>query len=143
MLLVRRSRRSSLCVSLFFYLRLRRPPRSTRTDTLFPYTTLFRSRPGDRHAAPGERNARRTVAHADAGPRCEIGRAHVLTPVTNAQLVCRLLLENKKHTINNAQGLSLLTLDKQSLTTTPQQTSKTDRYRGQSQDTSAIEHHTK
>src|SRR3546814_6149511 len=28
----------------FFFLRLRRPPRSTRTDTLFPYTTLFRSR---------------------------------------------------------------------------------------------------
>src|SRR3546814_15485384 len=26
-----------------FFLRLRRPPRSTRTDTLFPYTTLFRS----------------------------------------------------------------------------------------------------
>src|SRR3546814_5322665 len=25
---------------------IRRPPRSTRTDTLFPYTTLFRSRPG-------------------------------------------------------------------------------------------------
>src|SRR3546814_10061851 len=25
---------------------LRRPPRSTRTDTLFPYTTLFRSLPG-------------------------------------------------------------------------------------------------
>src|SRR3546814_13223738 len=28
---------------LFFYLMKRRPPRSTRTDTLFPYTTLFRS----------------------------------------------------------------------------------------------------
>src|SRR3546814_18819164 len=28
---------------LFFFLRIRRPPRSTRTDTLFPYTTLFRS----------------------------------------------------------------------------------------------------
>src|SRR3546814_2855108 len=27
----------------FFFLMLRRPPRSTRTDTLFPYTTLFRS----------------------------------------------------------------------------------------------------
>src|SRR3546814_2619145 len=27
----------------FFFLRIRRPPRSTRTDTLFPYTTLFRS----------------------------------------------------------------------------------------------------
>src|SRR3546814_19027915 len=28
---------------LFVFLMLRRPPRSTRTDTLFPYTTLFRS----------------------------------------------------------------------------------------------------
>src|SRR3546814_5171921 len=28
---------------LFFCLMIRRPPRSTRTDTLFPYTTLFRS----------------------------------------------------------------------------------------------------
>src|SRR3546814_1654484 len=27
----------------FFFLLIRRPPRSTRTDTLFPYTTLFRS----------------------------------------------------------------------------------------------------
>src|SRR3546814_7694677 len=32
----------------FFFLMIRRPPRSTRTDTLFPYTTLFRScRAGD------------------------------------------------------------------------------------------------
>src|SRR3546814_5848723 len=31
----------SLCI--FFFLMIRRPPRSTRTDTLFPYTTLFRS----------------------------------------------------------------------------------------------------
>src|SRR3546814_5248660 len=29
----------------------------------------------------------------------QIGRAHVLTPVTNAHLVCRLLLETKKNTI--------------------------------------------
>src|SRR3546814_20017750 len=29
--------------SWFFFLMIRRPPRSTRTDTLFPYTTLFRS----------------------------------------------------------------------------------------------------
>src|SRR3546814_16832084 len=38
-------------VLLFFFLMIRRPPRSTRTDTLFPYTTLFRSphrRPADR-----------------------------------------------------------------------------------------------
>src|SRR3546814_7645952 len=32
----------------FFFLMIRRPPRSTRTDTLFPYTTLFRSN-GDLH----------------------------------------------------------------------------------------------
>src|SRR3546814_13202397 len=31
-----------LCFT-FFFLMIRRPPRSTRTDTLFPYTTLFRS----------------------------------------------------------------------------------------------------
>src|SRR3546814_3134848 len=37
------------CVLCVFFLMIRRPPRSTRTDTLFPYTTLFRSpatRPG-------------------------------------------------------------------------------------------------
>src|SRR3546814_4796103 len=33
---------------LFFLLMIRRPPRSTRTDTLFPYTTLFRSSVGAR-----------------------------------------------------------------------------------------------
>src|SRR3546814_17999369 len=31
------------CFYCFFFLMIRRPPRSTRTDTLFPYTTLFRS----------------------------------------------------------------------------------------------------
>src|SRR3546814_21030817 len=34
----------SFCfIVCFFFLMIRRPPRSTRTDTLFPYTTLFRS----------------------------------------------------------------------------------------------------
>src|SRR3546814_18362830 len=32
-----------LNVFVVFFLMIRRPPRSTRTDTLFPYTTLFRS----------------------------------------------------------------------------------------------------
>src|SRR3546814_18647147 len=36
------------CVS-FFLLMIRRPPRSTRTYTLFPYTSLFRSVPGSDH----------------------------------------------------------------------------------------------
>src|SRR3546814_12365728 len=48
-------------VSCVFFLMLRRPPRSTRTDTLFPYTTLFRSFRDEcfdafpRHAIPGMR----------------------------------------------------------------------------------------
>src|SRR3546814_7802680 len=45
----------SVCLHLYivFFLMIRRPPRSTRTDTLFPYTTLFRSRPA-RDAARGD-----------------------------------------------------------------------------------------
>src|SRR3546814_2899338 len=37
----------SLILLFVFFLMIRRPPRSTRTDTLFPYTTLFRSIPSD------------------------------------------------------------------------------------------------
>src|SRR3546814_11367971 len=53
---------------VFFFLMIRRPPRSTRTDTLFPYTTLFRSaspsapgtaRPDPGSAAPACRRRRR------------------------------------------------------------------------------------
>src|SRR3546814_9238077 len=41
----------------FFFLMIRRPPRSTRTDTLFPYTTLFRSRGSSRLCAADIRSA--------------------------------------------------------------------------------------
>src|SRR3546814_284449 len=40
--------------SLFFFLMIRRPPRTTRTDTLFPYTTLFRSEYLDYNKSPNE-----------------------------------------------------------------------------------------
>src|SRR3546814_1888207 len=103
----------------------RRPPRSTRTDTLFPYTTLFRS-PFSRGHANFQRVAvnprpassacvRRGRAHWTArrrvsgsprlrrrAPTCPVGSAGRdrkstrRTPVTNAHLVCRLLLEKKK-----------------------------------------------
>src|SRR3546814_9848161 len=50
---------------LLFFLMIRRPPRSTRTDTLFPYTTLFRSVRRLRHAgAISRRHHRRASAHA-------------------------------------------------------------------------------
>src|SRR3546814_13655495 len=50
---------------------IRRPPRSTRTDTLFPYTTLFRSdrapvqEPGLRHGAVPRPARARDLGHAD------------------------------------------------------------------------------
>src|SRR3546814_11039004 len=42
----------SLYLFVFFFLMIRRPPRSTRTDTLFPYTTLFRSPPVSAQPSP-------------------------------------------------------------------------------------------
>src|SRR3546814_7918802 len=44
---------------------IRRPPRATRTDTLFPDTTLFRSALGRLGARPGVLRARRRAAHRD------------------------------------------------------------------------------
>src|SRR3546814_3616997 len=45
--------------AFIFFLMIRRPPRSTRTDTLFPYTTLFRSRP----PPPIHRRSRSACGH--------------------------------------------------------------------------------
>src|SRR3546814_8913147 len=44
-----------MLIIFFFFLMIRRPPRSKRTDTLFPYTTLFRSASvsAPRHLSPG------------------------------------------------------------------------------------------
>src|SRR3546814_2546678 len=47
--------RDLVLVDFFCFLMIRRPPRSTRTDTLFPYTTLFRSRAPLRPPAPSDR----------------------------------------------------------------------------------------
>src|SRR3546814_8779493 len=77
-----------------------RPPRSTRTDTLFPYTTLFRS-DGDGVAAlvlgvRRRRKRRGGEKHAEARAGRRDRKSTRLNPVTNAHLVCRLLLETKK-----------------------------------------------
>src|SRR3546814_11110139 len=64
---------------LFFFLMIRRPPRSTRTDTLFPYTTLFRSHrsfrarqgPVRRHRLCSHRRAHRPALSAAADHRSE------------------------------------------------------------------------
>src|SRR3546814_19246371 len=54
-----------LCV-LFVFLMIRRPPRSTRTDTLFPYTTLFRSK--QIHEAFGPLAPSRMYSRGGDGP---------------------------------------------------------------------------
>src|SRR3546814_2378931 len=54
---------------------IRRPPRSTRTDTLFPYTTLFRSRDGVDDV--GHRIEQAVVAFADVAELADHGVDHV------------------------------------------------------------------
>src|SRR3546814_11887228 len=58
--------RLDLIVLFFFFLRIRRPPTSTRTDSLLPYTTLFRSL-GDERA--GSHRYRRSARTARGDPR--------------------------------------------------------------------------
>src|SRR5438876_3360850 len=90
--------RSSFCLSLTcaFFLMLRRPPRST----LFPYTTLFRSRPRafeQRAAGAGRTAVVPDLQHV--GPRSEEHTSELQSPV---HLVCRLLLEKKKLLIRSS-----------------------------------------
>src|SRR3546814_7300484 len=99
---------------------IRRPPRSTRTDTRFPYTTLFRSSTGlplldtwnDSDVTNDQGIASTSPFTPYAGtldPRLDhtVGRRseeHTSeTPVTNAHLVCRLLLEKKKTNTTHRQ----------------------------------------
>src|SRR3546814_15083790 len=51
----------------FFFLMIRRPPRSTRTDTLFPYTTLFRSAVSRRRRTGSASRCRSCASSADGG----------------------------------------------------------------------------
>src|SRR2546425_7150852 len=70
---------------------IRRPPRST----LFPYTTLFRSRP-DRRLPDGDGRAFRLVPGALEKP-VHRSEEHTSELQSLAYLVCRLLLEKKKN----------------------------------------------
>src|SRR5258707_7168557 len=93
-----------LFVLFFFFLMIRRPPRST----LFPYTTLFRSLPGQlRHAAVAGRDheAESYCRDPRTQPRDQLLRQcrprvrseeHTSELQSRQYLVCRLLLEKKK-----------------------------------------------
>src|SRR5437867_10018164 len=77
---------------MVFFLKIRRPPRST----LFPYTTLFRSL-GPPRAGPGAERAR-AAGHPGLGPAVPRRRSEEHTSELQSpyDLVCRLLLEKKK-----------------------------------------------
>src|SRR5438034_6847308 len=91
---------------LFFFLMIRRPPRST----LFPYTTLFRSRAqlfvsartGDSRKCGQQTPAgsAQAAARRARGPRSE---EHTSELQSHSDLVCRLLLEKKKKTDDASQ----------------------------------------
>src|SRR5229473_3782842 len=78
----------------FFFLMIRRPPRST----LFPYTTLFRSREASPPLPSSSRAALNPAASFSAGPLPR-SEEHTSELQSLAYLVCRLLLEKKKNTI--------------------------------------------
>src|SRR3546814_21113212 len=71
----------------FFFLMIRRPPRSTRTDTLFPYTTLFRSAVAGLVAVP--------VVTAIAPPVAHVLAAFALRL---ADILAALMLRSEEHT---------------------------------------------
>src|SRR2546430_17337134 len=76
----------------FFFLMIRRPPRST----LFPYTTLFRSRAGPGRAPSWERGTGRARRGAAARTGARRSEEHTSELQSQSNLVCRLLLEKKK-----------------------------------------------
>src|SRR5574337_1610588 len=75
---------SSVSFYFFFFLMIRRPPRST----LFPYTTLFRSR-----GAPAQTDRSSSGHTSRWADRSEEHTSELQSPLN---LVCRLLLEKKK-----------------------------------------------
>src|SRR3546814_12429662 len=69
---------------LFFFLMIRRPPRSTRTDTLFPYTTLFRS-----VVVFAQRHAPKRLVDRLAGGDQPVGQGVVIAEQPGAELAER------------------------------------------------------
>src|SRR3712207_7785061 len=96
-----------VCHTLFFFLMIRRPPRST----LFPYTTLFRSAAGEQGRVVGQRDGVEVpdgarVVRSRLVPGGWDVEVHHVEPCRSEEhtselqsrqyLVCRLLLEKKK-----------------------------------------------
>src|SRR3546814_4965166 len=85
---------------------IRRPPRSTRTDTLFPYTTLFRSRERRLMSQPREfgrahqRRNRRPLLHPDMPP-AQVPKLRALLyflPLFLQKSLCWIVSRSEEHT---------------------------------------------
>src|SRR5256884_6845332 len=95
------------CTLFFFFLMIRRPPRST----LFPYTTLFRSPLHGHHVLSGDAvrdgydqpDPRVRGLHDGVGARSE---EHTSELQSRLHLVCRLLLEKKKNAHHTLEHVS-------------------------------------
>src|SRR3546814_16603008 len=80
-----------LCIQCVFFVMIRRPPRSTRTDTLFPYTTLFRSQRwcdlGPKSDAQKPKfNSATICGRVAAFPSfCSVCRAFAIAPVIRSE----------------------------------------------------------
>src|SRR2546427_7698134 len=88
---------------------IRRPPRST----LFPYTTLFRSRrtrrPHGRRRAHRHATHRGRAARRPPGARVVRSEEHTSELQSQSNLVCRLLLEKKKkNKITSREGCHIV-----------------------------------
>src|SRR3546814_6179280 len=76
---------------------LRRPPRSTSTDTLFPYTTLFRSACHDRNARHGQSCADEGALLVDDGQGRQIGNAHAQAAADAGDLQGQMVSGGRRH----------------------------------------------
>src|SRR3546814_4655128 len=114
---------------------IRRPPRSTRTDTLFPYTTLFRSAPippkngsprqpagvSPSSALPASRN------HASTGPdsRSEEHTSELQSLMRISYAVFCLKKKKTTHTTNQSQILGMTTTRHETITNVTTHTKRT------------------
>src|SRR3546814_13165223 len=78
-----------MCDSFFFFLMIRRPPRSTRTDTLFPYTTLFRSL----QSSFGKKGSGYSITYAGAFPNFQID--HILSDKESFEVLNYRIMKKK------------------------------------------------
>src|SRR3546814_9530023 len=77
---------------LFFFLMIRRPPKSTRTDTLFPYTTLFRSKILSRNPRFDS-----NLPFADGSSRSMVVRSSIrLCPMSVSRSIARIGRSRKR-----------------------------------------------